>query len=130
MKRALPFLVLGFALLLSWPFASGGDKKLAPGKKPTATDRAWSVDDVILAEEAGGMEIAPDGKHAVWVKRSPDKEKNEMIAHLMLTPLAPGGETIQLTRGQHSSHQPQWSPDGRSEERRVGKESRTGRWSW
>src|SRR5205823_2675195 len=67
----------------------------------------------ILAEEAGGMEIAPDGKHAVWVKRSPDKEKNEMIAHLMLTPLSPSGDTIQLTRGQHSSHQPQWSPDGK-----------------
>src|SRR5262245_39421473 len=62
-------------------FVTGGDKKLAPDPK-LSTEREWTVDDVVLAEEAGGLELASDGKHAVWLKRSPDKDKNEMIAHL------------------------------------------------
>jgi dipeptidyl aminopeptidase/acylaminoacyl peptidase len=112
MKRALPTFVLGVSIFLSWTLASGGDKKLAPDKKVSSTDLAWTVDDVILAEEAGGLEIAPDGKQVVWLKRAPDKEKNEMIAYLMRSSLTDSSE-VQLTRGQHSSHQPQWSPDGK-----------------
>ncbi len=73
---------------------------------------AWTVDDVILAEEVGDIRIAPDGKHAVWTKRVPDKEKNELIAHLMLSGLTAKTE-IQLTRGEHSASSPRWSPDGK-----------------
>src|SRR5436309_3987762 len=70
--------------------------------KPAKDDDAWSVDDVILAEEADDVRIAPDGRWAIWVKRAPDKEKNEMVAQLMLASLTDKKE-IQLTRGGISS---------------------------
>ena len=113
--------VLGFSLLLLSGIASpfSGDaatKKAAPAKKETAklakNDSDWTVDDVILAEEAGGMQISPDGKWALWIKRAPDKDKNELVGHVMLSSLTESKE-IQLTRGSFSSGQPQWSPDGK-----------------
>lgn len=105
------FLVVVFlstGLSLSFP---GGPKKLASDPKASA-DNAWSVDDIVNAEEATDMRIAPDAKHAVWVKRSPDKDKNELVANLMLSSLTETRE-IQLTRGTHSAFAPQWSPDGK-----------------
>jgi len=70
-------------------------------RKTTNADNAWTVDDVVSrAEEAVGMRIAPDGKHAVWIKRVPDKEKNEMIGHLMRSSLTDVAD-VQLTRGQY-----------------------------
>jgi dipeptidyl aminopeptidase/acylaminoacyl peptidase len=80
-----------------------------PKKKDAA---AWTVDDVVMAEEAGDMTISPDGKWVAWIKRSPDKDKNGLVAHLMLSSLTEDNE-IQLTRGSHSSASPQWSPDGK-----------------
>ena len=85
---------------------------LPAGESKTKAN-AWTVDDVVNAEDAGGIQIAPDARHVVWVKRSPDKDKNEMIAHLMLSNLADPKEPIQLTRGHHSATSPQWSPDGK-----------------
>ncbi len=80
--------------------------------QPKNADTAWTVDDVILAEEVGELRISPDGKHAVWTKRVPDKDKNEVVAHLMLISLIDKNE-IQLTRGQYSATSPRWSPDGK-----------------
>ena len=40
-----------------------------PGKL-AKSDNAWTVDDVVLAEEAGAMQISPDGKWALWIKRA------------------------------------------------------------
>jgi dipeptidyl aminopeptidase/acylaminoacyl peptidase len=58
------------------------------------------------------MQISPDGTHVVWIKRSPDKEKNELVSQIMLSSLTDAKE-IQLTRGNHSAGAPQWSPDGK-----------------
>jgi len=80
--------------------------------QPPKTENAWSVDDIVNAEEAAGLQISPDGKHAVWIKRSPSKEKNEQISYLILSSLTETRE-VQLTRGEHSSSQPRWSPDGK-----------------
>lgn len=117
-RRLLAFILGGSVLLafgISTPLA-GKDlpKKVVPAKKKDAAKAgtAWTVDDVILAEDAGGMQISPDGKWVVWVKRAPDKEKNELVGHLMLSSLTETKE-IQLTRGSFSSALPQWSPDGK-----------------
>ena len=116
MIRQMLAFTLGCALLLTWtlgatPQAADPKKKQA-APKAAKDDAAWTVDDVVLAEEAGAMQISPDGKWVAWVKRAPDKEKNVLVAHLMLSSLTEANE-IQLTRGQHSSTQPQWSPDGK-----------------
>ncbi len=108
MMRTLSAFAFGFSLLLTFT-------ALTPGGEPKkrAAENAWSVDDIVNTEEASDMRIAPDAKHIVWVKRSPDKDKNELIAHLMLSNLADPKEPIQLTRGNHSATQPHWSPDGK-----------------
>lgn len=73
---------------------------------------AWTVDDAILGQTASNWHISPEGQWAVWVKSSPDKEKNLFISHLMLSNLA-NGQSLQLTRGKESCTHPRWSPDGK-----------------
>lgn len=72
----------------------------------------WTVDDLLLQESAGALELSRDGKLAVYAKSRIDKEKGESISHLYLKRL---GETeeIQLTRGQDSESSPKFSPDGK-----------------
>jgi dipeptidyl aminopeptidase/acylaminoacyl peptidase len=80
---------------------------------PVQTSKnVWTVDDIVNAAEADSMQISPDGKHAIWIKRSPDKEKNESVAHLMRSSLTDANQ-VQLTRGEHSIARPQWSPNGK-----------------
>lgn len=110
MTRPVLISTLGSLLLLI--LGPGPTVGLGPEKLKTAADHAWMVDDVILAEETSAMQIAPDGKHVVWVKSVPDKDKNEMVGHLMLSSLTESRE-VQLTRGQHADSLPQWSPDGK-----------------
>ncbi len=120
MLRTILRFVVGSVLLLSLglsatlpldnpPQAADKKKAAAPADKD---DNAWTVDDIVLAEEAGGMQLSPDGKWALWLKRAPDKDKNELVAHLMLSSLTEKNE-VQLTRGSFSSAQAQWSPDGK-----------------
>jgi len=73
---------------------------------------AWKVEDVILQERAQEFDFSPDGKWLLWVKRVPDKEKDEAVRHVHLTSLAEGGKTIALTRGKDSEFSPKWSPSG------------------
>ncbi len=114
--RKFAVLVLCGVCLLT-PSLSGQvpEKKpiAAKDKKPAAKDdAAWTVDDIVNAEEASAMRISPDCKWVAWIKRAPDKEKNELVGHLMLSSLTEAKE-IQLTRGTYSASQPQWSPDGK-----------------
>jgi dipeptidyl aminopeptidase/acylaminoacyl peptidase len=119
MSQKLILLVLAGCLLVPLEPPSGAD---AGGKdavaqkkdadKSTPADNAWSVDDVVQAEEAASVQISQDGKWALWVKRAPDKDKNELVGQLMLSSLLESKE-IQLTRGNYSSAQPQWAPDGK-----------------
>jgi dipeptidyl aminopeptidase/acylaminoacyl peptidase len=118
MTRTIIALLLGFSFLFldagrhfagNETTSAGAEKKAEPAKK---SDNAWTVDDVVQAAEADSLQIAPDGKWAVWVKRVPDKDKNELVGQLMLSSLTDARE-IQLTRGSYSSTQPQWSPDGK-----------------
>lgn len=110
--RKLAVILLAAACCLA-PALHGqvADKKPAAAKKAAKAD-AWTVDDVVNAEEASAMRISPDGQWVAWIKRSPDKDKNEMIGHLMLSSLT-GKNEIQLTRGKDSMSLPQWSPDGK-----------------
>ena len=91
------------------------EKKPIPAKEKKLAakdDTEWTVDDIVNAEEASAMRISPDCRWVAWIKRAPDKEKNELVGHLMLSSLTETKE-VQLTRGSHSISQPQWSPDGK-----------------
>src|SRR5262245_41134613 len=96
MKRAWFFLALTFAAAAN-----------------AQTDKAkWSVDDVVLSEVASSFQLAPDGKHAVWVKSVMDKDKGARVGNLMRSSLVEK-EDIELTRGPDNCASPKWSPDGK-----------------
>ena len=80
---------------------------------PAPASPKWTVDDVIMGEQAGGFQISPDGKWVVWVKNAGDKDKNQRVSNIMLASLTEQKE-MQLTRGSDSSFNPQWSPDGQT----------------
>jgi dipeptidyl aminopeptidase/acylaminoacyl peptidase len=73
----------------------------------------WTIDDVVLAETAGDFQISPDGRAAVWVRTSANKEHNDHIGHIYRTDLV-SGRTVRLTRGNEPCIHPRWSPDGKS----------------
>ncbi len=73
----------------------------------------WKVEDVILQETASEFDVAPDGNWVVWVKTTPDKEKDGRIRRLCLSSLTEDGETIDLTRSSANDSSPRWSPSGK-----------------
>lgn len=77
-----------------------------------AEDSPWTPDDILLAQDAGGFEIAPDAGRVVWVKTQMDKEKGRRFSNLYLSSLVEKKE-IQLTRGKFVQRSPRWSPEGK-----------------
>ena len=80
--------------------------------KPAAAKKSpWTAEDVVNQEDASQFEISPDGRFAVWVKATADKEKDERVSNLYLSNLS-DGKQVQLTRGAYDISQPHWSPSG------------------
>src|SRR5215207_6540688 len=79
---------------------------------PPGAPGRWTPEDVVNQESATDWQFAPDGKSAVWVKTSPDKDRNEHVGHLFRTDLVTLRQT-QLTRGPEGCTSPRWSPDGK-----------------
>ncbi len=117
------FLLTGFAgLTLTTLFApsSVAQTEQAQRRKGAATATAapalvakgkWTPEDVVYQEDAGSFDISKDGRWAVWVKSTADKEKNERVGNLYLSSLTEQKE-VQLTRGMDQVSQPRWSPSG------------------
>ena len=59
---------------------------------------AWTTDDVVLAEQAGGFEISPDDRWIVWVKSTPDTQKDRLTTNIILSSLTESKQ-VELTRG-------------------------------
>lgn len=83
----------------------------APTVEPAA--EPWTPEDYITMESAGGFQISPDGRKALWEKGTVDLEGQRRVSQLQLTDIA-SNETIQLTRGEQSSSGAKWSPDGKT----------------
>jgi dipeptidyl aminopeptidase/acylaminoacyl peptidase len=71
----------------------------------------WTVDDVVLAEHAGGFQIAPDGRCVVWAKVTADTEKGGYVSNLVRSGLTEN-QSVELTRGNDNCFAPRWSPNG------------------
>jgi Tol biopolymer transport system component len=76
------------------------------------------VTDLTRIKQVGGIELAPDGKRAVYtlatIETNPDqKEEYDYKTHIYLTNLKPG-DSKALTHGAESARQPVWSPDGKN----------------
>ncbi len=75
-----------------------------------AQKRAPSVDDLINVKSLGGASISPDGKYVAYAISETDWKQDAFINHIWLADAATG-KTFQLTRGEKSAGNPQWSPD-------------------
>lgn len=90
MKRAFLFL----PLLLSLAFAQ----------------RVPTVDELINVKSAGGVQLAPDGKRVAYIVTETDWKQDAYVDHLWMVEVS-SGRRYQLTRGEKSCNNPQWSPD-------------------
>jgi len=80
-------------------------------KADAAKKNRWSADDIVYQEDGGQFRISPDGRFALWVKGTADKEKDLRVSNLFLSNLNDGKE-VQLTRGADEVSHPRWSPSG------------------
>ncbi len=91
---------------------------LAGGERQSS--EPWTIDDLVLADDAGDWAVSPDGTLAAWVKstigKGTDKEGESRIANLWVTRLGAAAstpESFPMTRGDEVDSQPTFSPDGR-----------------
>src|SRR5215475_10173959 len=97
MRRVLAsFIVLAFTALT---FTQ------AQGRVPT-------LDDLLTLKSVGGTQISPNGKWVAYTVGYGDFKQDAFITQIWLGESA-NGKSFQLTRGEKSSTNPRWSPDGK-----------------
>src|SRR5256714_9171756 len=77
----------------------------------TAQPRVPTVDDLLTIKSVGGAQISPDGKWVAYTVGFGDFKQDAFINQIWLAQTE-SGRTFQLTRGDKSSTNPRWSPDG------------------
>ena len=77
-----------------------------------AERRVPTVDDLLTLKSIGGVQIAPDGTRIVFTQTEADFKQDAFVTQLWLADVK-SGATMQLTRGEKSSNNPQWSGDGK-----------------
>jgi dipeptidyl aminopeptidase/acylaminoacyl peptidase len=101
MKSVACFVVLGCVVM--WPAAL-----VAQPKKSE-----WSPEALMRVKRISGVQVSPDGKRVVYAVREAvlTGGKSEYLTHIYLVD-ADGSNTVQLTSGDKSCDDPQWSPNG------------------
>ena len=100
MTRRLSALLFLFALgTLAAAFAS------------EAAPRVPTVDDLLTIKSVSGTQISPDGKWVAYTVGYGDFKQDAFITQIWLV-ASDSGKGFQLTRGEKSSTNPKWSPDG------------------
>src|SRR5580658_4039045 len=106
-----PELLAGILFLFA-PIVMAQAAAHAGAAKPDAAKKHhWTAEDVVYQEDAEQFRISPDGRLALWVKGTADKEKDLRVSNLYLSNLNDGKE-VQLTRGTDEVSHPRWSPSG------------------
>ena len=85
-----------------------------PGSAQTNGKQApWTPDLMMQVKRIGNVQVSPNGKQVVYAVRAAvmTDQKSEYLTHLHLAN-ADGSGTVQLTQGEKSCDEPQWSPDG------------------
>lgn len=71
-----------------------------------------TIDELLTIKAIGGAQISPDGKWVAYTVSYGDFKQDAFITQIWLAETASGGRIIQLTRGEKSSGNPKWSPNG------------------
>jgi len=77
-----------------------------------AQTRVPTLDDLLTLKTAGGAQISPDGKRVAYTVTYGDFKQDAFVTQIWLADTA-SEKTFQLTRGDKSSTNPRWSPDGK-----------------
>src|SRR6476620_4321441 len=71
-----------------------------------------TIDDLLTIKSIGGSQISPDGKWVAYTVTNADFKQDAFVTQIWLADTAGNGRILQLTRGEKSSTNPRWSPDG------------------
>jgi dipeptidyl aminopeptidase/acylaminoacyl peptidase len=75
---------------------------------------AWTPEHSMKIRAVGGVRVSPDGKRVLYTVNEPlmTAEKSEYLTQIWMAS-ADGSDAYQMTFGEKSSTNPDWSPDGR-----------------
>ena len=122
--RYVPSFIAALALVTAFLLPVGAPlvPQLAVGPAPLLAQEAaeeaehdrWTPALSMLYRQVSGTAISPDGSRIAYVVREPlmDGEQSEYRSHIWVV-TADGADNLQYTRGEKSTGQPQFSPDGR-----------------
>src|SRR5882672_7334472 len=77
-----------------------------------AQRRVPTIDDLLTIKSVGGTQISPDGKWVAYTVGYGDFKTDAFVTQIWLAQ-SDTGKSFQLTRGDKSSTNPRWSPDGK-----------------
>ena len=78
---------------------------------PAAGAQIPTVDDLLGIDSVSTARLSPDGKTVAFVVTQADFDEDAYIQQIWLADVG-SADYLQLTRGNQSSSNPQWSPDG------------------
>ena len=78
---------------------------------PAAGAQIPTVDDLLGIDTVSAVRLSPDGKTVAFVVTRADFDEDAYIQQIWLADVG-SADYLQLTRGNRSSSNPQWSPDG------------------
>src|SRR2546421_4886356 len=99
--RRLTTLLGCCAIAITTAFATAG-----------AQTRVPTLDDLLTIKSVGGTQISPDGKWVAYTVAYGDFKQDAFVTQIWLAD-STSGKTFQLTRGDKSSTNPRWSPEGK-----------------
>jgi len=100
--RRLARFATGFALL-GWVILPSAAAQEGP--------RSMTIVDLIDLPSVRGVQLAPDGRHLLYVKGEADWKENRTVSHIWRFDIE-SGAAMQLTYGERGESSPLWSPDG------------------
>src|SRR6266480_6246751 len=71
-----------------------------------------TLDDLLTIKSVGGTQISPEGKWVAYTVGYGDFKQDAFVTQIWLVE-SDTRKNFQLTRGEKSSTNPRWSPDGR-----------------
>jgi dipeptidyl aminopeptidase/acylaminoacyl peptidase len=106
-----PAVLAAQATLVREPAAPAG--VLAPALASGAASRVLTLADAVQERGVSELQLSPDGRLVVYVRREMDLAADRYRTALWLVPLAGDAEPRRLTFSERGERGPRWSPDGR-----------------
>jgi dipeptidyl aminopeptidase/acylaminoacyl peptidase len=106
-------LILGKSEVISWKSQNDTTIEGVVASPASAKDelRVPTIDDLLNIDSIGGARISPNGKWVAYSVTHSDFRKDAFLTHLWIADPA-SGRKYQLTRGDKSAGDLDWSPDG------------------